>query len=135
MIIGVKETGDKEIRQMKDQNRHITDEQLARYLSGRATPEEEAAVLDYLSESDEHLDDFLAMSAAVEVNKAGEHKRHIRPLWPSLSIAASVILFLCIGLPFLQQSPSGSSSGSTLSVDNAPSYATTDTIIDLDCEE
>ena len=60
------------------------------------TPEEEAAVLDYLSESDEHLDDFLAMSAAVEVNKAGEHKRHIRPLWPSLSIAASVILFLCI---------------------------------------
>lgn len=114
---------------------HITDEQLARYLSGRATPEEEAAVLDYLSESDEHLDDFLAMSAAVEVNKAGVHKRHVRPLWPALSIAASVILFLCIGLPFLQQSPSGSSSGSNLSIDHAPSYATTDTIIDLDGEE
>lgn len=121
---------------MKDQNQHITDEQLASYLSGRATPEEEAAVLDYLSESDEHLDDFLAMSAAVEVNKEEkQQKHHIRPLWPALSIAASVILFLCIGIPFLQQSPSVSSSGSTLSVDHAPSYATTDTIIDLDCEE
>lgn len=108
---------------------------IARYLSGKATPEEEAAVLDYLAESDEHLEDLLAMSAAVEVNKEEKRNYHIRPLWPTLSIAASVLLFLCIGLPFLQQSPTGFSSGSNLSVDHAPSYATTDTIVDIDCEE
>lgn len=109
----------------------ISDEMLARYLSGKATPEEVAVVLDYLSENDEHLDDFLAMSAAVEQFNEAKPKRRVRPLWPTLSIAACVTLFLCIGLPLMHNTPSGSN----LSIDHAPSYATTDTIIDIDCEE
>ena len=46
---------------------HVTDEMVARYLSGEATPEEESAVLDYMSENDEHIEDLLAMTAAVEI--------------------------------------------------------------------
>lgn len=114
-----------------NRNADISDEMIARYLSGKASPEEEAAVLDYLAESDERLDDILAMSAAAEINREEKQMHHIRPLWPTLSIAASVILFLCIGLPFLQQSPTGNNIG----VDHAPSYTTTDTMIDIEMED
>ena len=44
----------------------VTDEMIARYLSGKATPEEESAVLDYMSENDGNLDDLLTITAAVE---------------------------------------------------------------------
>ena len=45
---------------------NVTDEMIARYLSGVASPDEEAAVLDYMSENDDRLDDLLAMTAAIE---------------------------------------------------------------------
>ena len=44
---------------------NVTDEMIARYLSGVASPDEEAAVLDYMSENDDRLDDLLAMTAAI----------------------------------------------------------------------
>lgn len=107
-------------------NNCISDEILARYLSGKATPEEEAAVLDYLSESDGRIDDLLAMSAAVEQFEKENTRRLVRPLWPILAVAASVLLIICIGFTLRISSPSGSS----VNIDRAPTYATSDTMVD-----
>lgn len=123
---------------------NVTDEMIARYLSGKATPEEESAVLDYMSENDDHLEDLLAMSAAIETNSIEAEKskgknveetrnRKVRPLWPALSIAASIALIICITLPLWrteQLQPSVVASEHTLHTEEAPLYATCDTIND-----
>lgn len=101
----------------------VTDEMIARYLSGKASPEEEVVVLDYLSESDEHLEDLLAMSVAVEVNKEEEPKRQTRPLWPAISAAACVALLIGVGIALWHNSMSNG-----VNVDPAPSYAEQDTM-------
>lgn len=116
----------------------MTDEMIARYLSGKATPEEESAVLDYMSENDEHLEDLLAMSAAVEVNKEEEPKRQTRPLWPAISAAASVALLIGVGITLWHNSQSGSSVGidpapaygEQVCIDPAPAYAEQDSIME-----
>ena len=99
----------------------VTDEMIARYMSGQATPDEDAAVLDYLAESDEHLDDFLAMSASVEQfgNDEKKTEKRVRPLWPALSAAASVALLIGVGFALWNNSQTGSNIG----IDAAPSYA------------
>ena len=51
---------------------------IARFLSGKATPEEELAVLDYMSENDERIEDLLAMSAAVEQYKESKQRQKYR---------------------------------------------------------
>ena len=109
----------------------MTDEMIARYLSGKSSPEEEALVLDYLSESDEHLEDLLAMSAAVEVNRGEAPKQQTRLLWTTISVAASVALLIGIGITIWHNS----STGSNLSVDPAPAYAEQDTIFELNMED
>ena len=114
---------------------NVTDEMIARYLSGKATPEEESAVLDYMSENDEHLEDLLAMSAAVEQfgGQKVEQKKRIRPLWTALSIAASIALVICITIPLWkteQSQPSLIATEHTLHTEEAPLYATCDTIND-----
>ena len=102
---------------------------IARYLSGKASPEEEAAVLDYLSENDERLDDFLAMSAAVEqFEKKEETKRRVRPLWPAISAAASVAILIGVGIALWH----GGNSGSPVGIDPSPSYAQLDSIVETD---
>lgn len=106
----------------------VTDEMIARYLSGKSSPEEEAVVLDYLSESDEHLDDFLAMSAAVEVNKEEEPKHQTRPLWPAISAAASVAILIGVGIALWH----GGNSGSPVGIDPSPSYAQLDSIVETE---
>ena len=113
----------------------VTDEMIARYLSGKATPEEESAVLDYLSEKDEHLEDLLAMSAAVEQfgGQMVEQKKRIRPLWTTLSIAASIALLICLTIPLWRTDspqPSLTATEHTLHTEEAPLYATCDTIND-----
>lgn len=100
---------------------------IARYLSGKATPDEEAAVLDYMSENNERLEELLAMTAAVEQFGKEKPERHVRLLWPSLSIAASVVLVFFLGFRFLHNA---TPSGSSLSVDHSPSYAASDTMMD-----
>ena len=67
---------------------NVTDEMIARYLSGVASPDEEAAVLDYMSENDDRLDNLLAMTAAIEQNEGGKQRKRVRPLWPAISAAA-----------------------------------------------
>ena len=103
----------------------VTDEMIARYLSGKATQEEETAVLDYFSESDDRLDDLLAMSAAVEENGMTTRKK-TRPLWPIISVAASVALIVGLAIAMWLNGQSGSVSN----IDPAPAYAEQTTVID-----
>lgn len=82
----------------------ISDELLAKYLSGQASPEEAELALTYLSENDENLEDLTAMVAAVELQRdadaAARHAAKVRlrrrVLW-TLSSAAAVALFIVAG--------------------------------------
>ena len=103
----------------------VTDETIARYLSGKATPEEVTDVLDYFSESDDRLDGLLAMSAAVEENEKAT-KRKTRPLWPIISVAASVALIVGLAIAMWLNGQSGSVSN----IDPAPAYAEQTTVAD-----
>ena len=55
-----------------EDNKHISDELLAKYLSGKASAEEEEWVLDYLAENDENLEDFLTMATAAKMQHQGD---------------------------------------------------------------
>lgn len=109
-------------------NCHISDEMMARYLCGMATPDEESVVLDYLSKNDEHLDDFLAMTAAIEkFEKYGELENKRPPrhgLWPAISIAASVALLIGIGIALFHKT----ACGTAVDIDPAPAYAAQDSL-------
>lgn len=122
----------------------VTDEMIAHYLSGKATPEEESAVLDYMSENDEHLEGLLAMSAAIEAtSQRGQKSKIVRPLWPALSAAASVALLIGVGITLWHNSQSGSSVGidpapaygEQVCIDPAPAYAEQDSIMVMEEEE
>ena len=107
---------------MKDM---VTDEMIARYLSGKATPEEEKAVLDYMSEDDERLDDLLAMTASVERFGTKKEKKHIQ-LWSVVSAAACVALLIGLGIAFWYNG----GHQPTVGIDPAPAYAEQDSITD-----
>lgn len=111
----------------------VTDEMIARYLSGKATPEEESAVLDYMSENDGNLDDLLTITAAVEQfgKRDTERKSHVRSLWPAISAAASVAILIGVGVTLWHNSQSGIDMG----VDPAPAYATCDTLAEPNMED
>lgn len=104
----------------------VTDEMIARYLSGKATAEEEAAVLDYIAESDEHLDDLLAMTAGVEQFCKRREKKQIKPVWTIVSAAACVALLIGVGVTLW----CGGQSGSPVGVTPAPAYAEMDSMVD-----
>lgn len=112
------------VKVMTDE-KHITDEMLTRWLCGQSTPDEETAVLDYLAESDEHFNGLLTIASSVKIIKKEHTNRWVRPLWPTVSIAASVALLLGIGTALWHLS-----SGSTMGIDAAPAYATHDTIVE-----
>ena len=107
---------------------HITDEMLTRWLCGQSFPDEEAAVLDYLAESDERIDDLSAISAAVNMHAARLPERRTRLLWPLVSAAASVALLIGIGLHI-------HNSGSAVASDPSPAYATQDSITSTEMED
>lgn len=78
----------------------ISDELLAKYLSGKTSKEEEEIVLAYLSESDENVDDLLNMSAAVELHHSKQKKnveKRNRFLWAA-SAAAAIIVLIVVGV-------------------------------------
>lgn len=120
--------------------KNISDESLTRWLSGQASPEEETEVLDYLSESDEHIDDLIMMVAATQVGYDMQHprkkvytssKKNIIKI--SLSIAASIALLICLTIPLWRTDspqPSLTATEHTLHTEEAPLYATCDTIND-----
>jgi hypothetical protein len=83
-----------------ENNHDISDELLAKYLSGKASPEERETVLAYLAENDERVEDFANMTAAVELQCDAEaamikRQRTVRRMWVGLSAAAVVIAAVC----------------------------------------
>lgn len=105
-------------------NINISDELLTRYLSGKVTDDERRRVEDYLAASDEHLDEMLTVTAAIEQFGGERHKRHTRPLWPVISTAASVALIIGIGVALLHKGQSGT----TMAIEPSHSYAAQDSI-------
>lgn len=115
--------------------KNVSDELLTRWMCGEATPEEEAQVLDYLSENDERIDDLRTMVAATQLdsNNAFSQPKKKNVLRISLAIAASVALVICLTIPLWRTDtpqPSLSATEHTLHTEEAPSYATYDTIND-----
>lgn len=85
-----------------DKKEQMSDEQLAKYMSGKASPEEEAVVLDFLAENDENLDDFLNMTVAIELQQGQEKKGTAGKTWKKIawgvSSAAAVAVLIIVGV-------------------------------------
>lgn len=83
-----------------EDNKHISDELLAKYLSGKASAEEEERVLDFLAEKDENLEDFLTMTTAAkmqhEEEKNSEKRQHYWIKW--VAAAAAVVAIVLLGV-------------------------------------
>lgn len=79
-----------------ENRKEISDELLAKYLSGQCTEAEETEVLDYMAQSDENIDDLTNIVAAIEAQKkatALAPKKETRRFIP-WSAAASVLLLV-----------------------------------------
>ncbi len=83
---------------------NLSDELLAKYLSGKTSPEETEQVLSFLAENDENLEDFTQICAAIEVQKSAEktafsQKKAFRRriLWVASS-AAAIALIVVVAL-------------------------------------
>lgn len=100
----------------------ITDEQLARYMSGLSDLKEESEVLEALSQDDESLEDFANMVAAIELQKDSERKSKssVFSRWQYWSAAA--VLLIMVGGALLYMSRTFTE------IDQAPVYAAQDTI-------
>lgn len=87
----------------------ISDDLLVKFLNDKASAKETELVLDYLSESDEHLEDFLTMCAALESHwDEGEiretlilRRKRTRFLWWT-SAAAAAIVIIIVGIFFFR---------------------------------
>ena len=79
-----------------EKKNQISDELLAKYMSGQATPAEEAEVLDYLAEDDENLKDFLQICSAVEANQSHSmrltNKGSRKNFWVAVAAIAIVLI-------------------------------------------
>ena len=89
-----------------DKKEKMSDELLARYLSGKASVEEETAVLDYLAEKDENLDDFLNITASIELQKSKGKPNVYSKFWKkfgwSISAAAAVAALIIVSVWFFR---------------------------------
>ena len=83
-----------------EEKKHISDELLAKYMSGKASSEEEAAVLDYLAENDNNLEDFIHINEALRLNNLVEsnERRKRRKVVKYISAAAAVALLVIVSL-------------------------------------
>lgn len=101
---------------------NITDEQLARYMSGLSDLKEESEVLEALSHDDESIEDFANMVAAVELQLDSERKAKpsIFSRWQYWSAAAVLLLLVGSAVLFWNRS--------SVVINQAPVYAAQDTI-------
>lgn len=85
-----------------DKKEQMSDELLAKYMSGKASPEEEAVVLDYLADNEENLDDFLNMTASIELQHGKEKTGNAQKIWKKIiwgvSAAAAIALLVIVGV-------------------------------------
>ena len=106
-----------------ENKKEISDELLAKYLSGQCTEAEEAKVLDYMSQSDENIDDLTNIVAAIEAQKKAvvlAPKKETRRFIP-WSAAASVLLLLGLAWFFTTRN-------NGMQVTQSPALAEQDTI-------
>ena len=106
-----------------ENKKEISDELLAKYLSGQCTEAEEAEVLDYMSQSDENIDDLTNIVAAIETQKKTTRlatKTVTRRFIP-WSAAASVLLLLGLAWFFTTRN-------NGMQVTQSPALAEQDTI-------
>ncbi len=81
----------------------ISDELIAKYMSGKASQEEADAVMEYLSQKDERVDDFLNECAAVELHHndtkavGGKH-RALHRWWVAVAGAAAVATVVLVAV-------------------------------------
>lgn len=83
-----------------EDNKHISDELLAKYLSGKASAEEKERVLDYLAENDENLEDFLTMATAAKMQRQEEQipEKHHHYWIKWAAAAAAVVAIVLLGV-------------------------------------
>ena len=106
-----------------ENKKEISDELLAKYLSGQCTEAEESEVLDYMSQSDEHIDDLTNIVAAIETQKKTTRlatKTVTRRFIP-WSAAASVLLLIGLAWFFATRN-------NGMQVTQSPAFAEQDTI-------
>ena len=106
-----------------ENKKEISDELLAKYLSGQCTEAEEAKVLDYMSQSDENIDDLTNIVAAIEAQKKAAvlaPKKETRRFIP-WSAAASVLLLLGLAWFFTTRN-------NGMQMYQSPAFAEQDTI-------
>ena len=106
-----------------ENKKEISDELLDKYLSGQCTEAEEAEVLDYMSQSDENIDDLMNIVAAIEAQKKAAvlaPKKETRRFIP-WSAAASVLLLLGLAWFFTTRN-------NGMQVTQSPALAEQDTI-------
>lgn len=79
-----------------ENKKEISDELLAKYLSGQCTEAEESEVLDYMSQSDENIDDLTNIVAAIETQKKTTRlaTKTVTRRFVPWSAAASVLLLI-----------------------------------------
>lgn len=106
-----------------ENRKEISDELLAKYLSGQCTEAEETEVLDYMAQSDENIDDLTNIVAAIEAQKKATTlapKKETRSFIP-WSAAASVLLLLGLTWFFTTRN-------NGMQMYQSPAYAEQDTI-------
>ena len=106
-----------------ENKKEISDELLEKYLSGQCTEAEEAEVLDYMSQSDENIDDLTNIVAAIEAQKKATSlatKKETRRFVP-WAAAASVLLLLGLAWFFTTRN-------NGMQVTQSPALAEQDTI-------
>ena len=106
-----------------ENKKEISDELLDKYLSGQCTEAEEAEVLDYMSQSDENIDDLTNIVAAIETQKKTTRlatKTVTRRFIP-WSAAASVLLLVGLAWFF-------TSRNNGMQMYQSPAFAEQDTI-------
>ena len=106
-----------------ENKKEISDELLAKYLSGQCTEAEESEVLDYMSQNDENIDDLTNIVAAIETQKKTTRlatKTVTRRFIP-WSAAASVLLLIGLAWFFATRN-------NGMQVTQSPALAEQDTI-------
>ena len=106
-----------------ENKKEISDELLDKYLSGQCTEAEEAEVLDYMSQSDENIDDLTNIVAAIEAQKKAASlatKKATRRIIP-WAAAASVLLLVGLAWFFTTRN-------NGMQITQSPAYAEQDTI-------
>lgn len=129
-----------------EDSRNISEDLLVKFINCDTTPKEYDMVLDYLSASDENLDDFLTMCAALEshwnaekVRRAIQQRHSRRKFIGWISAAAAVALIVLAGTYFIRNSQQDDGQNGMIAqqeqpndtiVEKAPAPSVTDPVID-----